>query len=52
VLINAWYNDSRASIGQFSNAYLSNRIRLLQRKAKRSTTSTSLTCTLQHRRGA
>ncbi|MBA6114205.1 transporter substrate-binding domain-containing protein [Pseudomonas putida] len=32
VLINAWYNDSRASIGQFSNAYLSNRIRLLQRK--------------------
>ncbi|MCE5975504.1 substrate-binding periplasmic protein [Pseudomonas sp. JR33AA] len=33
VLINAWYNDSRANIGQFSSAYLSNRIRLLQRKS-------------------
>ncbi|MEC4564213.1 substrate-binding periplasmic protein [Pseudomonas inefficax] len=34
VLINAWYNDSRASIGQFSKAYLVNRIRLLQRKGE------------------
>ncbi|RCL25520.1 amino acid ABC transporter substrate-binding protein [Pseudomonas sp. AFG_SD02_1510_Pfu_092] len=34
VLINAWYNDSRARIGQFSSAYLSNRIRLLQRKGE------------------
>ncbi|OII56231.1 amino acid ABC transporter substrate-binding protein, partial [Pseudomonas putida] len=34
VLINAWYNDSRASIGQFSEAYLVNRIRLLQRKGE------------------
>lgn len=34
VLINAWYNDSRANIGQFSSAYLSNRIRLLQRKGE------------------
>lgn len=32
VLINAWHNDSRARIGQFSNAYLTNRIRLLKRK--------------------
>ncbi|MBK4996564.1 transporter substrate-binding domain-containing protein [Pseudomonas sp. S37] len=32
VLINAWYNDARASIGQFSKAYLTNRVRLLQRK--------------------
>ncbi|MDR2317141.1 substrate-binding periplasmic protein [Pseudomonas monteilii] len=31
VLINAWQNDSRARIGQFSSAYLTNRIRLLQR---------------------
>lgn len=34
VLINAWYNDSRARIGQFSTAYLTNRIRLLQRKGE------------------
>lgn len=34
VLINAWYNDSRARIGQFSSAYLTNRIRLLQRKGE------------------
>lgn len=34
MLINAWYNDSRANIGQFSKAYLSNRIRLLQRKGE------------------
>ncbi|MFJ4154459.1 substrate-binding periplasmic protein [Pseudomonas sp. NPDC089752] len=32
VLINAWYNDSRARIGHFSKAYLTNRIRLLKRK--------------------
>jgi len=32
VLINAWYNDARVDIGQFSKAYLTNRIRLLQRK--------------------
>ena len=34
VLINAWYNDSRARIGQVSTAYLTNRIRLLQRKGE------------------
>ena len=34
ILINAWYNESRANIGQFSNAYLTNRIRLLQRKGE------------------
>lgn len=34
VLVNAWYNDARARIGQFSSAYLSNRIRLLQRKGE------------------
>ncbi|QJQ22723.1 amino acid ABC transporter substrate-binding protein [Pseudomonas sp. SK] len=34
VLINAWYNDSRERIGQFSSAYLNNRIRLLQRKGE------------------
>lgn len=32
VLVNAWYNDSRALIGQFSKAYLTNRIRLLKRQ--------------------
>ncbi|MDZ3994073.1 substrate-binding periplasmic protein [Pseudomonas sp. Teo4] len=32
VLIDAWYNDSRTQIGHFSQAYLTNRIRLLQRK--------------------
>lgn len=32
VLINAWFNDSRSEIGQFSNGYLSNHIRLLKRK--------------------
>jgi polar amino acid transport system substrate-binding protein len=32
VLINAWYNDTRTRIGQFSKAYLTNRIRLLKRK--------------------
>lgn len=34
VLIDAWYDDARANIGQFSNAYLNNRIRLLQRKGE------------------
>ena len=33
VLVNAWYNDSRTRIGQFSGGYLNNRIRLLKRKA-------------------
>jgi len=32
VLINAWYNDARQQIGQFSKGYLNNRIRLLKRK--------------------
>ncbi|MFK8332123.1 substrate-binding periplasmic protein [Pseudomonas sp. BJa5] len=32
VLINAWYTDSRAQIGQFSTSYMTNRIRLLKRK--------------------
>ncbi len=34
VLINAWHNDSRERIGQFSSAYLTNRVRLLQRKGE------------------
>ncbi|RRV63296.1 ABC transporter substrate-binding protein [Pseudomonas sp. p99-361] len=34
VLIDAWYNEARASIGQFSTPYLTNRIRLLQRKGQ------------------
>ena len=33
VLVNAWYNESRTRIGQFSGGYLANRIRLLKRKA-------------------
>ncbi|MCU1723512.1 MULTISPECIES: substrate-binding periplasmic protein [unclassified Pseudomonas] len=33
VLVNAWYNESRTRIGQFSDGYLNNRIRLLKRKA-------------------
>ncbi|MGC7837626.1 substrate-binding periplasmic protein [Pseudomonas wayambapalatensis] len=32
VLINAWYNESRTRLGQFSGAYLTNRIRLLKRQ--------------------
>ncbi|WDY58505.1 substrate-binding periplasmic protein [Pseudomonas sp. PSKL.D1] len=32
ILINAWYNDARAQVGDFSKAYLNNRIRLLKRK--------------------
>ncbi|MDD0977277.1 substrate-binding periplasmic protein [Pseudomonas fontis] len=34
VLVNAWYNDSRTLIGQFSAGYLTNRIRLLKRKGE------------------
>lgn len=34
VLINAWYNDERTLIGQFSGAYLVNRIRLLKREGE------------------
>ena len=33
MLVNAWYNESRTRIGQFSGGYLANRIRLLKRKA-------------------
>lgn len=32
VLINAWFNESRTHVGQFSAGYLTNRIRLLKRK--------------------
>ncbi|KTC40014.1 MAG: substrate-binding periplasmic protein [Pseudomonas sp.] len=32
VLINAWYNDERTRLGQFSAEYLVNRIRFLKRK--------------------
>lgn len=32
VLINAWYSDDRAQIGQFSREYLVNRLRFLKRK--------------------
>ncbi|MHC8317340.1 substrate-binding periplasmic protein [Pseudomonas sp. LB3P31] len=32
VLINAWYNDERTRIGQFSGEYLLNRVRFLKRK--------------------
>ncbi|MBA1199294.1 amino acid ABC transporter substrate-binding protein [Pseudomonas plecoglossicida] len=34
VLVNAWYNESRTQIGQFSSAFLSNRIRLLKRQGE------------------
>ncbi|WP_194789781.1 substrate-binding periplasmic protein [Pseudomonas sp. UFMG81] len=34
VLVNAWYNDERTQIGQFSGAYLTNRIRLLKREGE------------------
>ncbi|MFV3404627.1 MULTISPECIES: substrate-binding periplasmic protein [Pseudomonas] len=37
VLVNAWYNDERERIGQFSGAYLTNRIRLLQQQHQRFT---------------
>lgn len=33
VLVNAWYNESRTRVGQFSAGYLNNRIRLLKRKS-------------------
>ena len=32
VLVNAWYNDERTRVGQFSAGYLINRIRFLKRK--------------------
>lgn len=32
ILINAWYSDDRTRIGQFSAAYLTNRLRLIKRK--------------------
>lgn len=32
VLVNAWFSDERTHIGQFSSAYMNNRIRLLKRK--------------------
>ncbi|AZC25558.1 MULTISPECIES: transporter substrate-binding domain-containing protein [Pseudomonas] len=32
VLVNAWYNDERTRLGQFSSEYLVNRIRFLKRK--------------------
>ena len=32
VLVNAWYNDERTKLGQFSGEYLLNRIRFLKRK--------------------
>lgn len=32
MLVNAWYNDERTRIGQFSGEYLLNRIRFLKRK--------------------
>ncbi|MBC2654376.1 transporter substrate-binding domain-containing protein [Pseudomonas sp. MSSRFD41] len=32
VLVNAWYNDERTRLGQFSAEYLVNRIRFLKRK--------------------
>ncbi|NIF17671.1 transporter substrate-binding domain-containing protein [Pantoea sp. Cy-639] len=34
VLINAWYNDERKRVGQFSGPYLVNRIRLLKREGE------------------
>lgn len=32
ILINAWYSDDRTRIGQFSAAYLTNRLRFIKRK--------------------
>ena len=32
VLVNAWYNDERRKIGQFSGEYLLNRVRFIKRK--------------------
>ncbi|WP_095147471.1 MULTISPECIES: ABC transporter substrate-binding protein [unclassified Pseudomonas] len=32
VLVNAWYNDERTKMGQFSGEYLLNRIRFIKRK--------------------
>ncbi|RON56672.1 substrate-binding periplasmic protein [Pseudomonas frederiksbergensis] len=32
VLVNAWYNDERTKLGQFSSEYLLNRVRFIKRK--------------------
>jgi polar amino acid transport system substrate-binding protein len=32
VLVNAWYNDERTKLGQFSDEYLLNRVRFIKRK--------------------
>jgi polar amino acid transport system substrate-binding protein len=32
VLVNAWYSDERTQLGQFSGAYLINRVRFIKRK--------------------
>jgi len=32
VLVNAWFNDARTKIGQFSSEYLLNRVRFIKRK--------------------
>lgn len=32
VLVNAWFNDDRTRLGQFSSSYLTNRVRFLKRK--------------------
>ncbi|MGC5699537.1 transporter substrate-binding domain-containing protein [Pseudomonas sp. NFXW11] len=32
VLVNAWYNDERTQLGQFSSEYMLNRVRFLKRK--------------------
>ncbi|MFJ7796328.1 substrate-binding periplasmic protein [Pseudomonas sp. NPDC096950] len=32
VLVNAWYNDDRTKLGQFSSEYLLNRVRFIKRK--------------------
>jgi len=32
VLVNAWYNDDRTKLGQFSDEYLLNRVRFIKRK--------------------
>lgn len=34
IALSAWYEPARSLYGQFSRAYLSNRIRLLQRKGR------------------
>lgn len=32
VLVNAWYNDERTQLGQFSSEYMVNRVRFIKRK--------------------